>query len=100
MTLREQIDNQLKYIGNLIALIEATETAFEKQVGEIREQYQKGLSGLRETLVEEEKTLITCLKKNKVEFFSKTEKISLPHGIVIHTTETKLSLPKNAVENL
>jgi len=98
--LREEIDDRLKYIGNIIARIDATTAVFDKQVGEIREQYQKGLNGLRETLEKEEKALITCLKQNKAELFHKVEKISLPHGILIHTTETRLSLPKNAVENI
>ena len=96
--LRGEIDNRLRYIGDLTAQIATIEGEFEQRVGELKKQYQQKLDRPRETLAAQEKILIACLKQNKSELFNKTEKVSLPHGIVIHTTDTRLSLPKNAVE--
>jgi phage host-nuclease inhibitor protein Gam len=96
--LHDEIDDHLYYIGDLVKRIARIEADVEKQIAEIRKQYQAKIETLQETLAMDEKTLITCLKKNKAELFNKAEKVTLPHGIVIHTTEARLSLPKNAVE--
>lgn len=97
-SLREQIDDRLRYIGDLTAQIAAVEAEFEQRVADIREQYQQKLDRPKETLAAQEKVLIAYLKQNKSELFNKVEKVTLPHGIVIYTKEPQLKLPKNAVE--
>jgi len=98
--LREEIDDRLKWIGEMAARVDMIEEEFAQRVEKIRNEYREELNPLRENLELEGKNLIVYLKQNKAELFNKAEKITLPHGIVIHTTEPRLTLPKNAVESI
>jgi len=100
MTLREDLNIQLGYMRDLTVRISFIKEEIEQQLAKIRENYQEEITNLQGKLDCAEKQLIACLKRNKSELFNKTEKVTLPHGIVIYTKEPQLKLPKNAVENI
>jgi len=100
MTLHEQADQHLAKIAELTGRIELREKTFEREVQELRGLYQPEQEKLKKELAIEANNLLTLMKKNKSDLFEKKEKVVLPHGMLIHTIASKLTLPKNAVDRI
>lgn len=100
MTLHEQADDFLQTIGDLTARIEALESAYEQEIAAIRAKYRDEIESLTDIKKMEDKGLVALMKKNRAELFDGKEKLRLAWGILIHTKEPTLSIPRDVVERL
>jgi hypothetical protein len=73
----------------------------EAELAPIRDKYAGDLSALDEIKNKEEKALKKFALKNKADLFGKDgDKVSLSHGIILYAKEDKVTIPKDAVEQI
>jgi phage host-nuclease inhibitor protein Gam len=95
--LRAQAESHLKDIAYLKAHIEVKEQAYTAEVEKLKEKYLPEINALEDSLAMEDKALVSLMKKNKDNLFDGEDKIKLSCGVLLHTTEYRLTLPRDAL---
>ena len=93
-------EEALRRIRDLGTEIDALKDNAEDEMREIKERYQQRLVPLFENFASAEKGLIKLMKKEKSEIFKDDERVELVHGILIYGRETKVSIPRDALEHI
>lgn len=96
----DRADAFLEDMGEIAARIEALERQAEADMEAIRARYAPILQQLREEFKGIEKDLIRLMKHETAALFDGSEKVALPHGVLIHGKEFKVRIPRDALERI
>jgi hypothetical protein len=81
--------------------VEMIQRVIEAEIGRIREKYANVLAEKTAKRTNAEKALKKFALKNKEDLFGKDgDKVSLSHGIILYAKEDKVTIPKDAVEQI
>ena len=90
----------LAEIGRLGKTIEAAEADAQAKIEQIRKATVAELEPVRDRLKETEKALLKLMKAERKAIFDGNQKITLKHGILIHTRELKVTIPRDALKKI
>jgi len=93
-------EETLRRIREMRTEIDALKDNAEDEMREIKERYRRQLEPLMENFTSVEKGLIKLMKKEKAEVFKDEDRVALVSGILIYGRETKVSIPRNALERI
>ena len=93
-------DRMLAEIGRLGRTIEAAEAEAQVKIEQIRQFTVAELEPVRDRLKETEKALLKLMKAERKAIFDGNQKVTLEHGILIHTREKKVSIPRDALKRI
>jgi hypothetical protein len=96
-----EADHYLHAIQMYSADIEELQADLDAELDAIRDKYAERLNGTLEVKNEIEKALKKYALKNRVDLFGVDgDKVSLSHGIILYTKADKVTIPKDAVEQI
>ena len=90
----------LAEIGRLGKTIGAAEAEAQAKIEQIRQFTVSELEPVRDRLKETEKALLKLMKAERKAIFDGNQKVTLEHGILIHTREKKVSIPRDALKKI
>ena len=93
-------DRMLAEISRLGRTIEAAEAEAQAKIEQIRQFTVAELEPVRDRLKETEKALLKLMKAERKAIFDGKQKITLEYGILIHTRELKVSIPRDALKKI
>ena len=72
----------------------------QAKIEQIRQFTVAELEPVRDRLKETEKALLKLMKAERKAIFDGNQKVTLEHGILIHTRELKVSIPRDALKKI
>lgn len=97
---RAEADGLLAEIAEIRARIERFEKAYERDLEQVRQEYEIFITPQREDLAAREKALVRLMKKQTAEIFDGHDKVTLPHGWLLHERGEHVTIPRDALERI
>jgi len=97
--IKTTIDGVLDELGRRSAELAALQEKAESEIAAVREKYGARIGRISDEIKDLDKE-VKKLSKANVEIFDGKDQLTLPHGILLHGKETKVTIPKGALEKI
>lgn len=90
----------LKVIGEIGAKLASVEEKAQRDLEAVRLRYEEEIKYWKGLLLNNENDLIALMKRNVSEIFDGKDQVNLERGILLHGKETKVQIPRDALEKI
>ncbi|MBU2550491.1 MAG: host-nuclease inhibitor Gam family protein [Proteobacteria bacterium] len=100
LTPLDRADRYLAEMRELGLEAEAVESEAREEMERVRARYEARLGRFRARLAELDRSLKDLMKQERVAVFDGRDKVRLPNGLLFHTREARVTLPREALERI
>ena len=100
MEIREKADKLLEELAALTSEAEHAQNEAQMELEAVRVKHEGPIGFLKGALLEKEKELRVLMKGKVVKLFDGKDTVALEHGILLHTKDWKVSIPRDALEKI
>jgi len=100
MDVRKEADNLLELLATAKVGLEHAEQAAREEMEAVQRRYEAEISLLSGQVKGLETDLKKIMKAHKGHLFDGSDTVALEHGILMYTKETRVSIPRDALEKI
>ena len=100
MEIREQADKLLDEMAVLKQGVEQSQSDAQMELDAVRAKHETKVAFWKGALLEKEKELHALMKGQVVPLFDGKDTVALEHGILLHTKDWKVSIPRDALQKI